>query len=48
MHAWYGMKPSEIDKVEGRPTCIPADSTEEEIATRVENTCRRALQEATK
>lgn len=48
MHAWYGAKPSEIDKVEGRPTCIPADSTEEEVAARVESTCRRALQEATK
>ncbi|MGP1594295.1 MAG: ZinT/AdcA family metal-binding protein [Treponema sp.] len=48
MHAWYGMNPDEIDKVEGKPTCIPADSTEAEIAARVENTCRKFLQGAAK
>lgn len=48
MHLWYGAKPSEIEKVDGKPTCIPADSSEEEVALRVRNTCRRFLQEATK
>lgn len=47
MHVWHGMKPSDIDKV-GKPTCIPVDSPEEEVASRVEYTCRRALKEATK
>ncbi|MEL3906824.1 MAG: ZinT/AdcA family metal-binding protein [Treponema sp.] len=48
MHLWYGARPSEIDNVDGKPTCIPAASSEEEVALRVRNTCRRFLQAAVK
>lgn len=49
MHLWYGSKPSEIEKVDGaKPTCIPADSSENDVALRVRSTCRRFLQEAAK
>ena len=49
MHIWYGMKPSEIEKTDGKkPTCIPADSSEELVANRVLTTCRKLLKEATK
>ena len=49
MHLWYGMKPSEIEKTDGaKPTCIPANSSEELVANRVLSTCRNLLKEATK
>ena len=49
MHVWYGMKPSGIEKTDGKkPTCIPADSSEELVAKRVLDTCRKLLKEATK
>ena len=49
MHVWYGMKPSEIGNTDGsKPTCIPADSSEELVARRVLSTCRKVLQQATK
>lgn len=49
MHVWYGMKPSEIEKTDGKkPTCIPADSSEELVAKRILDTCRKLLKAATK
>ena len=49
MHVWYGAKPSEIGNTDGqKPTCIPADSSEELIAKRVLSTGRRLLQSALK
>lgn len=49
MHVWYGMKPSEIGNTDGsKPTCIPADSSEDLVARRVLSTCRKVLQQATK
>ena len=48
-HVWYGMKPSEINNTDGpKPTCIPADSSEDLVATRVLNTGRKLLQNAIK
>lgn len=49
MHIWYGIKPSAIGSTDGaKPTCIPADSSEDLIARRVLSTCRKLLQQATK
>ena len=49
MHVWYGVKPSEIGNTDGKkPTCIPADSSEQLVASRVLGTGRKLLKEATK
>lgn len=49
MHVWYGMKPSEITNTDGpKPTCIPADASEDLVAARVMSTGRKLLQSTLK
>lgn len=48
MHLWYGANDAAIGAMKIKPTCIPANSAEADVATRVMNTCKRFLQEASK
>ena len=42
-HFWYGMNDADFAKIKGKPTCLPANLSNEMIAKRVENTCRKIL-----
>ena len=42
-HFWYGMSDADFAKIKGKPTCLPANLSNEMIAKRVENTCRKIL-----
>ena len=42
-HFWYGMNDADFSKIKGKPTCLPANLSNEMIAKRVENTCRKIL-----
>lgn len=42
-HLWYGADADAIKNIKGVPTCIPVDSSDADIATRVEKTCRKVL-----
>ncbi|MGP1454716.1 MAG: ZinT/AdcA family metal-binding protein [Treponema sp.] len=44
-HLWYGASPADAGMLKVKPTCIPADSSEADIALRVTNTCRKLLKE---
>lgn len=48
MHLWYGANDSGIASIKVKPTCIPANSAEADVALRVTNTCRKFLREASK
>lgn len=45
VHIWYGASPADVGMLKVKPTCIPADTSEDDIAMRVTNTCRKLLKE---
>lgn len=42
-HFWYGMTDADFAKIKEKPTCIPANLSNEMIAKRVEGSCRKIL-----
>lgn len=47
-HFWYGKNASDVKSITSVPTCIPANTPDEDIAKRVEKSCRYVLKGMTK
>ena len=44
-HLWYGADADAVKNIKGVPTCIPSDTSDADIALRVEKTCRKVLKD---